>query len=101
LHVYLCCQCTNVVWLDLDITDFEQLTHLLQLFFAAHPRYQSDNAHLRMQTGLLDAQFVSLPMSRDLAAWARQRHLITRAAAARLVNVMEQVTGQVPDEEGH
>jgi hypothetical protein len=76
----------------LDISDPDNFTYLLQLFYAAHPHYQQGNERVRQSSGLAQDYFLSMPIARELAAWARKRHLITRAAAARIVEVMESLT---------
>jgi hypothetical protein len=82
----------------LDITDPDNFVHLVQLFYAAHPRYQQDNERMRVHMGMPDEYFISLPFARDMATWARQRHFITRAAATRLLEFVAEVEhGPLPD----
>ena len=71
----------------LDLTDHENYVHLLQLFQAAHPGYRQDNATIRAKYDMPDQYFLSLEMTKELAAWGRKRHLITRKDADRLVEI--------------
>ena len=63
------------------IGSYEDFAHLTQLYLAAHPDVQADNATLRARTGLTDEYFYSLPVLVDLVRWARARHMITRQTA--------------------
>ena len=73
----------------LDLSNPDNYVHLCQLFFAAHPAYRP----------LLDAggappvsgseERISLDIVREMAAWGRDRHLITRKDAARIVEHAE------------
>jgi hypothetical protein len=73
----------------LDLSNPDNYVHLCQLFFAAHPAYRP----------LLDAggappvsgseYRISLDTVREMAAWGRDRHLITRKDAARIVEHAE------------
>jgi hypothetical protein len=73
----------------MDISEEDTFVHLIQLFLAAHPQYQADNEGIRQQEGLPQGYFVSVPMAQELARWARDKHLITRKAADRLVTCAE------------
>jgi len=75
----------------LDPSDVDSLAHLIQLFLGAHPAYRQSNDAMRAREDMPGQYFLSLPMTRELAVWARQRHLITRAAAARMVEVATHV----------
>ena len=71
----------------LDLADYDQYVHLVQLFLAAHPAHRETNDAIRVQEGRPAEYFFSSDMMREMAAWARGRHLITRKDAARLAEV--------------
>jgi hypothetical protein len=71
----------------LNLKDYDQYVHLVQLFLAAHPEHQKPTQAGRQQTGLTDQYFLSLEMIQAMAVWGKERHLITRKAAARMVEV--------------
>ena len=70
-----------------DLADYDQYTHLVQLFLAAHPARREVNEAIRAQEGKPAEYFFSSDMMREIAAWAQGRHLITRKDAARLVEL--------------
>jgi hypothetical protein len=86
----------------LDMSDADNFVHLYQLFLATHPHYQQENEKMRAHTGLADEYFLSLPMAREVAAWARERRLLRRKDAARLVEVAERIdqSGDAPASRG-
>jgi hypothetical protein len=69
----------------LDITDYDQYVHMLQLFLHAHPQYRQINEAIREQRALPGEHFLSHEGMQALASWARERHLISRKTAARLI----------------
>jgi hypothetical protein len=71
----------------LDLADYDQYAHLVQLFLAAHPAHREMNDQVRVQEGRPAEYFLTSDMLREMAAWALGRHLITRKAAARLAEV--------------
>jgi hypothetical protein len=73
----------------LDLSEYDNYAHLIQLFLAAHPRYRQDNHDMREHLAMPGTYFCTLEMARDLAAWGSGRRLITRTDAARLVEVVE------------
>ena len=79
----------------LDMADLENFVHLVQLFYAAHPHYQQENEKVRTHAGLPGEYFVSLPLARELAVWARERRFITRKDTARLLAFVDQVTAGI------
>jgi hypothetical protein len=66
----------------LDITNQDDLLHLLQLYYAAHPQERAAHDHVRRQSGMAGAYFVAPADAPRLMRWARDRHLVTRKAAA-------------------
>jgi hypothetical protein len=72
----------------LDLTDPDNFDHLIQLFLAAHPAHWQTNDAIRVHKGMPGRYFLSMDMARELAAWGRGRHLITRKDAARIVEVV-------------
>jgi hypothetical protein len=73
----------------LDVRDFDDFTHLLQLYQAAHPDYQAQNEAMRESAARADVYFLSRAMVQDLAAWGLTRQLVTPADAQHMVAVME------------
>ncbi|HSX77463.1 MAG TPA: hypothetical protein VLQ80_02660, partial [Candidatus Saccharimonadia bacterium] len=71
----------------LDLTDPDNFDHLVQLFLAAHPAHWQTNNAIRRDRDMPGHYFLSMDQTRELAAWGRGRQLITRKAAARLVEV--------------
>ena len=69
----------------LDIDEFENYVHLVQLFMSAHPKYRQQNEQVRAHTGMPDEYFLSMSMTREMAQWARKKHLVTRAQAEALM----------------
>src|SRR4029450_2958490 len=81
----------------LDLSEYDNYAHLIQLFLAAHPRYRQDNHDMREHSVMPGWYFSTLAMARELAAWGRQRRLITRTDAARLVEVAEWLLAKPAD----
>ncbi len=71
----------------LDLDDYDNYVHLCQLFFAAHPAYRETNEAIRADATMPGQYFFTPDMTREMATWARQRHLITRKVAARLLDI--------------
>jgi hypothetical protein len=73
----------------LDLSDTEDFAHFCQLFLAAHPGYRElhevERPRMRKRTVPWHEYFLDLEMAHAMANWGRQRHLITRKAAARFV----------------
>jgi hypothetical protein len=79
----------------LDMRDPDNFTHLVQLFYAAHPQYRRDHEALRVQAEDPGGYWLSAPIMQAMARWARERHLITRQTAARLVDAAQVLAGHL------
>jgi hypothetical protein len=73
----------------LDLADHDNVVHLIQLYFAAHPDEQQDLEAFRAHTGQPDAYVVAPENLRYFARWARHHSLITRATEQRLVELVK------------
>lgn len=68
-----------------DITTPEDFMQLFQVFVAAHPHHRAATEAMREKTQMPGDYFASLPMVEEMAAWARERQLITRRTARAMV----------------
>jgi hypothetical protein len=73
----------------LDITQPDEFTHIIQLFLAAHPDIHDTHEKIRAQLGDSQAYMVSKKMLHAMAAWGRERQLITRQAAQHMRTVAD------------
>jgi hypothetical protein len=82
----------------LNLDDYEQYVHLIQLFYAAHPRLRVDQEALRAQTGVAaDTYFVAPADAPQLMRWARERHFVTRKTAERYLDVCRNMLRTIPE----
>ena len=82
----------------LNLDNHEDYVHLIQLFYAAHPRLRVDQEALRAQTGVAaDTYFVAPADAPQLMRWALSRHLVTRKAAERYLDVCRNLLRTIPE----
>jgi hypothetical protein len=81
----------------LDLTKEENVLHLMQLYCAAHPNGLATSARLRTETRR-DGTFVVPPAEPSrLMRWALSRHLVTRKAAARYIEMCATLDKPIPE----
>jgi hypothetical protein len=81
----------------LDLTKEEDVLHLMQLYCAAHPNGLAEGARLRTETRR-DGTYVVPPAAPSrLMRWALSRHLVTRKAAARYIEMCATLDKPIPE----
>jgi hypothetical protein len=81
----------------LDLTKESDYIHLLQLYCAAHPNGQAIGDRLKTETRQ-DGTYVIPPAApARLMRWALSKHLVTRKAAARYVEMCATLDKAIPD----